>query len=142
MLSMLAATVLTLLAMIGPSVDFRDSGEGLRFTDIYGNVRFEPTAAGCTTGGVAVIYLPASGLTLDILAHELAHAYDCIDDGYMNGSPLARPPVRPAWISDYCWNSGAEWFACSVQRYGIHALDLRSSNADDLEVGRLALPDP
>ncbi len=118
MLSILAATVLTLLALIGPNIDFRDSGDGFYFVDGYGNIRLEPTAVGCTTGGVAVIYSPSSGLTLDILVHELAHAWDCVDDGVMDGSPIDRPAERPAWASDYCWTLRAEFFACSAQRGG------------------------
>ena len=52
------------------------------------------------------------------MLHELAHAYDCADNGAMDSSPTLRPAVRPAWASDYCWLSDAEWYACSVVRFG------------------------
>ena len=57
-------------------------------------------------------------MTLETLAHELAHANDCIDNGEMDASTTIRPTVRPDWVSNYCWNSDAEWYACSVIRYG------------------------
>ena len=52
-----------------------------------------------------------------VVLHELAHAYDCQDNGVMDGSPISRPDQRPAWASEYCWAADAEWYACAVVQY-------------------------
>jgi hypothetical protein len=41
-----------------------------------------------------------------------------MDNGEMDVSLKGQPSVRPDWASSYCWNSDAEWYACSVVRYG------------------------
>lgn len=59
---------------------------------------------------------------LSIVVHELAHAYDCSDDGELNGSPGHAPQfhVSPAllasWGPGYNWR--AEWYAQEVVRTG------------------------
>ncbi|MGE3857545.1 MAG: hypothetical protein AB7G21_11385 [Dehalococcoidia bacterium] len=84
---------------------------------------------------------------LNTIIHELAHAYDGSDDGFLNGSPghprpetydeavelagYRDPWEPPAW---YCWGAKtdpfgrpleltealrhAEWYACEVARTG------------------------
>ena len=53
----------------------------------------------------------------ETLAHELAHAADCIDDGELNGSPL--PPgatlVRPI---AHCLADRSELYACWAVEQG------------------------
>lgn len=88
----------------------------VRFTDLYGVARQADAALACPAGGQPHLYL-APQVTLDTVIHELAHAYDCQDDGALNGSPSARPAQRPSLVSDYCWQSDAEWYACAVLRY-------------------------
>ncbi len=50
---------------------------------------------------------------LRVVVHELAHAYDCLDDGKLNGSPGLYPPVTLA-----PWEDPAEWYAYEVVRQG------------------------
>ena len=131
MLAILAATVLALLSLLpANSFAFRVMDGPFFYVDGYGNLRTELIATGCTSKGGAIVFLPTAGASLDELVHELAHAYDCIDNGVMDGSPIERPAERPTWVSDYCWLLKAEWFACSVQRYGIHALTVLPATGD------------
>jgi hypothetical protein len=51
-------------------------------------------------GGVPVVYLPVAPL-IQAIVHEYLHAYDCADNGFMDGSPVGSPEVRdPAhlWV--------------------------------------------
>jgi hypothetical protein len=102
---MLVAGHLTVHQLAGP----------VRFTDLYGSPREAEAATGCVRGQAEMWLAPS--FDMDTLVHETAHAYDCVDDGLMNNSPSLRPAVRPEWVSDYCWTSDAEWYACSVVYY-------------------------
>lgn len=111
--------VTALWVLVGPQLSVRQLDGPVRFTDLYGAERQATAALECRRGGQPVLYL-APGIDLPTLAHELAHAHDCADDGKLNASPIqgARPAQRPAWVSDYCWNTDAEWYACWVVRSG------------------------
>jgi hypothetical protein len=57
----------------------------------------------------------------ETLAHELIHAYDCVHNGRIDGSPgHPRPRVRPAGISDHHWAAGDDphWYVHEVFRTG------------------------
>ena len=108
--------MLALLSM-GASVDVEPVDGPVRFTDLYGSPREAVAATGCESGA-SVVWLSKQGAGLEVVLHELAHAYDCADNGEIDGSPGARPSARPAGISDYCWLSEAEWYACSVTETG------------------------
>ncbi len=117
MLSILAATVLALLAMLGPYVVIETHEGPFGIYDSYGDLRLVDAATFCAGPGyLPMIVMTDEGLPLDVLAHELAHAYDCIDNGVMDGSPIERPAMRPAWTTEYCWMLHSEFFACSAQR--------------------------
>jgi hypothetical protein len=105
------------LFSIGASVEVEPVHGPVRFTDLYGSPREAVAATECRDGA-SVLWLSDDGLSLDVVIHELAHAHDCADNGEIDGSPGGRPDARPAWTSDYCWNSAAEWYACSVSRAG------------------------
>ncbi len=111
----LLALFLSLWSIVGGHVTIHQLNGPVQFTDLYGSPREAAAATGC------VHRHPDMWLSPDVdmatLAHETAHAVDCLDDGLMNDSPSLRPAVRPAWVSDYCWNSDAEWYACSVVYY-------------------------
>lgn len=61
---------------------------------------------------------PSAGL--EGAVHELAHAYDCVDDGLLNGSPGHAPDIDWGMVCDRLghpcpyWN--AEWYAYEVVR--------------------------
>jgi hypothetical protein len=128
--------VTALFALAGPQLTVQHVPGAVRFTDLYGTERHAPAALECRRGGEPVLYL-SPGVHIETLAHELAHAYDCADDGKLNGSPIRglRPLERPAWASDYCWNTVAEWYACWVVRSG-------SPNASPLTNLLVAGPTP
>ncbi|MPZ97796.1 MAG: hypothetical protein GEU80_00435 [Dehalococcoidia bacterium] len=112
----LLTLLLALAAQAGPDVTVYRLGGPVEFTDLYGSVRTAEAAVGCP-GGHPELWLSPS-VSLETLVHELAHVYDCVDNGAMDGSPTLRPLARPVWASDYCWESEAEWYACSVAHYG------------------------
>lgn len=118
-MSPLFALFVALWGMIGAQVDVRHVDGPVRFTDLYGNAREAQAALGCPAGGQPIMWLGAD-VDLETIVHELAHAVDCNDDGVMNASPIQgeRPATRPSWVSDYCWNTDAEWYACWVVRSG------------------------
>lgn len=116
-MSALIVVFMALWSAVGGQIDIHPSAEPVRFVDLYGQEREEPAALACAPGLPPQLWI-GRGLTLDIFVHELAHAYDCLDDGLLNGSPMPRPEQRPDWVSDYCWDSSAEWYACWVTYTG------------------------
>jgi len=104
---------LTLWALSGAGVLVHEVDGPVQFVDLYGEERDAPGAFSCVPGQPPELWISA-GADLEVLVHELAHAFDCLDDGALNGSPSHTPEARPAWASDYCWRSAAEWHACSV----------------------------
>jgi hypothetical protein len=111
------ALFVALWELIGVQTSVQYSHGPVSFTDLYGSERHAAAALECRPGGRPVLYLSPTA-DLETVLHEFAHAYDCIDDGVMNASPVgqARPARRPSWASDYCWDSDAEWYACWVVR--------------------------
>ena len=88
----------------------------VHFVDLYGEERHAPGALSCAPGEPPQLWISADA-DLEVLVHELAHAFDCLDDGELNGSLARRPAAaHHAWTTDYCWSSDAEWYACSVVR--------------------------
>ncbi|MEZ4501536.1 MAG: hypothetical protein R3C39_02805 [Dehalococcoidia bacterium] len=118
-MSTLFALFVTLWGLVGTQIDVRHVDGAVKFTDLYGNAREAEAALGCPSDGAPIMWL-GTGVRLETIVHELAHAYDCLDDGLMNASPIngARPATRPAWVSDYCWDTDAEWYACWVVHSG------------------------
>ena len=118
----LIALLLTLWSLVGSAVVVHEVDGPVRFTDLYGNARETSSALACHPDGSAHLWLmPAADLRT--VTHELAHAYDCLDDGEMNASPIAaaRPRSRPWWASEYCWDTDAEWYACwAVHSGSVH----------------------
>lgn len=119
-----ASALVTLLALfvalwelVGLQTTVVNTAGSVHFTDLYGSARHAAAALECAPGGKPVLYLSPNA-DIETIVHEFAHAYDCLDDGAMNASPIggARPAQRPAWASDYCWNTDAEWYACSAVR--------------------------
>ena len=116
-MSALVALYIALWSAVGPSVHIHELDAPVQFVDLYGNQREAPGATGCSPARGADLWFGPSA-DLEIVVHELAHAYDCLDDGVLNGSPIERPAERPAWVSDYCWTSDVEWYACWVVNSG------------------------
>jgi hypothetical protein len=52
------------------------------------------------------------------LAHELAHAVDCLDDGEMNGSPLPADATLARPLT-HCLANRAEFYACWTVEQGV-----------------------
>jgi hypothetical protein len=111
----LLSVFLALWAIVGGHVTIHQLSGPVRFTDLYGSPREAAAATGCPNGRPEMWLSP--DVDMATLVHETAHAVDCLDDGKMNDSPSLRPAVRPGWVSDYCWDSDAEWYACSVTYY-------------------------
>ena len=109
----LVGLYLTPWALAGLGVVVHEVEGPVHFVDLYGEERHAPGALSCAPGEPPELWISA-GADLVVLVHELAHAFDCLDDGELNGSPTRRPDARPAWTSDYCWSSDPEWYACSV----------------------------
>jgi hypothetical protein len=112
---MLVELFFILWSLVGGHVVIHDVDGHVPITDLYGSARHAEGATGCE-GGAPAIWISRQA-SLDTLVHELAHAYDCLDNGALDGSPSKRPPARPAWASDYCWESDVEWYACAVVHY-------------------------
>ena len=111
----LVGLYLTLWALSGVGVAVHGVEGPVHFVDLYGEERRAPGALSCTPGEPPQLWISA-GAGLEVLVHEVAHAFDCLDDGELNGSLARRPAERPAWATDYCWSSDPEWYACSVVR--------------------------
>jgi hypothetical protein len=126
-MSPLVSLFFTLWTLAGSQLIVHPVDGPVRFTDLYGSEREAAGAVGCPGDGYAHLWV-SRNVDLETLVHEMAHVWDCTDDGLMNASPIngVRPPIRPAWASDYCWNTDAEWYACWVA-YS------RSVNASPLE---------
>jgi len=124
----IVVAVLTLLVTLGPNLNVHWTDGPFGFYDGYGNPRVESSAVFCAVGHMPTLALSRSGVTLPVLAHELAHAYDCLDNGVMDGSPATRPSIRPQWASDYCWDRDAEWYACNVGRFGLTNIEPSASS--------------
>ncbi|MDA1062001.1 MAG: hypothetical protein O2895_03720, partial [Chloroflexi bacterium] len=124
---------LTLWALSGAGVVVHEVAGPVQFVDLYGDERDAPGAFSCVPGQPPELWISA-GADLEVLVHELAHAFDCLDDGELNGSPSRTPEARPAWASDYCWRSAAEWHACSV----VHSATARPDAPPPASAGRPA----
>lgn len=103
-----------LMALLNGQVVYHEVDGTIDGVDIYGRERQAPAAMDCFEG-VPHVWL-GDGVTFEIFAHELVHAYDCVDDGEMNGSPWPdRPPPWPVGeriVTLDCWLSDVEWAAC------------------------------
>jgi len=88
----LIALILALSALL-PQAELHQ--EPARFTDIYGVGRHELGAMACVPGETPVIWI-APNAPLTVAVEELAHLYDCLDDGVFNGSPMPAGAVL-AW---------------------------------------------
>ena len=115
-MAQIVPVVLILWSMLGIDVELHRVEGPVRFTDLYGEQRLAPGALACPEGEEPQLWLSRDA-SAAVIAHELAHAIDCSDDGLLNGSPSSRPGERPEWVSDYCWSSDAEWHACAVARH-------------------------
>ncbi len=70
----------------------------------------------CWPGGRSEVHLPRTAPFTTYL-HELAHAYDCLDDGEMNGSPL---PPSSSFVGEHrqCTLNQVQRYACYVEEVG------------------------
>ena len=116
-MSPLFSLFLTLWSLAGTNMVIHEVDGPVRFTDLYGSAREAAGAVGCPGDGKAHLWI-SRDVDMDTLVHEMAHVWDCIDDGQMNASPIggARPAQRPAWAGRYCWDTDAEWYACWATR--------------------------
>ena len=110
------AIFLSLWLLINSSLTIQLEASPIRFTDLYGEAREAPAALYCSPEGLPTLMM-TSPMSTRVLVHEMAHAWDCIDDGVLNGSPgHQRPEIRPGLRADYCWGLDVEWYACEVVR--------------------------
>ena len=116
-MSELVSLYLVLWVLASPNVVTHEVDGPVRFIDLYGVEREAPGALACPSGGAAQLWL-SDDAGLEVVVHELAHAFDCVDDGELNGSPGPMRSARPEWVSDYCWSSEAELYACWVVHGG------------------------
>ena len=114
-MQVLIPVLIALWSVVAPDLTIHRLDGPVQFTDLYGSAREAEAALGCPASGPELWLSPT--VSLETLVHELAHARDCLDNGVMDASPTERPAVRPAWASDYCWFSDAEWYACSVVQF-------------------------
>lgn len=114
-MQVLIPLLIALWTAVAPNMTVHRLDGPVQFNDLYGNAREAEAALGCSSAGPHLYLSPT--VSLETLVHELAHAHDCLDNGEMDASPTQRPAVRPAWASDYCWFSDAEWYACSVVQF-------------------------
>lgn len=112
----LLALLVTIWTLVSANLAVTQFDGPVHFTDLYGNARTAEAALACPAGEAPILLL-SDHFSISTLVHELAHAYDCQDNGVMDGSLISRPEERPAWTSDYCWTVDAEWYACSVVQY-------------------------
>lgn len=112
-MSAFVSLFLALWAIVGGRFTLVQQTTPVQFTDLYGVARSAPGAASCNDGQ-AVLYV-AAGIDYPTLDHELIHVADCLDDGSLDGSYGPQRGVRPPWMSDYCWDSNAEYEACVAQ---------------------------
>ena len=115
-MQVLIPLLIALWTAVAPGLTVHRLDGPVQFTDLYGNAREAEAALGCSPGGPHLWLSPT--ISLETIVHELAHARDCLDNGTMDASLTLRPAVRPDWVSDYCWFSDAEWYACSVVEFG------------------------
>jgi hypothetical protein len=69
----------------------------------------------CHEGGRAVIYL-RNGEPESVRLEEYAHAFDCRDNGVVDGSP--GHPMPAVCTAFYICDNPAEWYASEVVRTG------------------------
>jgi hypothetical protein len=93
-MSALFSLFLALWTIVGGHVTLHQLSGEVHFVDLYGTQRTADSATGCNAGQPEIWMAP--NLPMATFVHELAHAYDCMDDGVMNDSPSLRPAVRPA----------------------------------------------
>jgi hypothetical protein len=113
----MGALVVQLLLLVGASTS-------LRFVDVD-RVHVVFQGAILETGGYMTcedgrpaILLAARAPDLEAtLAHELAHAADCLDDGSLNGS-LLPPDATLARPSAHCLADRVEFYACWAVEQG------------------------
>ncbi len=70
----------------------------------------------CWADGRSEVHLPQTAAFATWI-HELAHAYDCADDGKLNGSPL---PANSEFVGEHrqCDDNEAQRYACYVEETG------------------------
>ncbi len=137
-MSPLISLLITFWSLAGSSLVVHHVDGPVRFTDLYGSEREAAGAVGCPGDGKAHLWV-SRDIDLETLVHEMAHVWDCIDDGEMNASPIGgvRPAQRPGWVSDYCWDTDAEWYACwATYSRSVDAAPDGSRHADRAEVIR------
>lgn len=113
----MAALLVQLLVLVGASTSFRFLDAELVNVSFQGSILATGGYMTCEAGR-PVITLAARAPELEAtLAHELAHAADCLDDGVLNGSPLptgaslARPTA-------HCLADAVEFYACWAVEQG------------------------
>lgn len=70
----------------------------------------------CWSDGRSEVHLPQTA-AFTTWVHELAHAYDCADDGELNGSPM---PEDSTFVGAHrqCVVNSAQRYACYVEETG------------------------
>jgi hypothetical protein len=71
----------------------------------------------CTEGYAEITLATRAPEIEATLAHELAHAADCLDDGALNGSPLPEGATLARPIA-HCLADRVEFYACWVVEQG------------------------
>ncbi len=96
--------------MVSSTLTVMISDKPVEFMDLYGNDRVAVAAVYCELSGQSTLFIHPP-IDIPTLVHELAHAYDCQDDGLFNGSPLVDEYKES---NRYCGKSRAEFYACQM----------------------------
>lgn len=127
-----------LLLLVGSATTFHIlPGAMLEVPPGGAHAGYRTTGYATCDAGRPSIHLAGGAASLpETLAHELAHAADCLDDGAFNGSPLPASAVLRS-SHPHCLENAAERYACWVVESGSVGL---VRGADDERLVRLLEP--
>jgi hypothetical protein len=112
-----ALLLLQLLLLVGAATSFRFVDADRVHVSFQGSVLATGGYMTCEAGRAELTLAARAPDVEATLAHELAHAADCIDDGELNGSPLPPGATLASPIA-HCLANHAEFYACWVVEQG------------------------
>ena len=113
----MAALLLQLLLLVGAATSFRFVDADRLHVAFQGSLLATGGYMTCEAGRAQVTLAARAPGIQETLAHELAHAADCIDDGELNGSPLPRGATLASPMA-HCLADRIEFYACWAVEQG------------------------
>ena len=113
----MGALLLQLLLLVGGATNFRFVDVERVHVAFQGSILATGGYTTCEAGRAAVTLAARAPEIEETLAHELAHAADCLDDGELNGSPLPRGATLARPIA-HCLADRIEFYACWAVEQG------------------------